>query len=106
MDLRELTLELATPLVGTVFQLERPAKETITLKLEEVLPYDTHQRRRQRGGPDVKRKPFALYFVTQSPDPLEQGIYTLRSETVTFSEIFIVPVGKDETGVEYEAVFT
>jgi len=106
MDLRELTLELATPLVGTVFQLERPGKETITLKLEEVLPYETHQRRRQRGGPDVKRQPFAIYFVTQASEPLEQGIYTLRSETVTFNEIFIVPVGKDDTGVEYEAVFT
>lgn len=106
MDLRELTLELAMPLVGTVFQLERPAKETISLKLEEVLPYETHQRRRQRGAPDVKRQPFALYFVAQTVDPPEQGMYTLRSEAATFDDLFIVPVGKDETGVEYEAVFT
>jgi hypothetical protein len=105
MDLKDLTLELAKPLEGTIFQLDTPDGQTISMKLEEVLPYETQQRRRQRGAPELKRPPFALYFVTSAPDALPQGMYTLRSETITFESLFIVPVGRDETAVEYEAIF-
>lgn len=105
MDLANLTLETAKPLEGTTFELTTPNGATISLKLEEVLPYETHQRRRPRGAADQKRQPFALYFLSPSPDPVTQGTYALRSEAVTFDSLFIVPVGKDENGVEYEAVF-
>jgi len=105
MDLKEFTLEQAKPLEGTLFQLATPSGATISLTLEEALPFETQQRRRKRG-PALTREPFALYFVAPPHDPLEQGMYTLQSESVTFEDLFIVPVGKDESGaVEYEAVF-
>jgi hypothetical protein len=105
MDLGTLTLEEAKPLEGTTFEVQTPAGETISLKLEEALPYETHQRRRPRGMPESKRQPFSLYFVASSTTPLPQGMYTLRSEAATLENVFIVPVGQDESGVEYEAIF-
>ena len=105
MNLRELTIETAKPLEGTVFVLETAEGEKHSLKLEEVVPYETHQRRRPRKTEERKRQPFALYFLTSATEPLAQGMYTLRSENVTFENLFIVPVSGDEEGVEYEAVF-
>jgi hypothetical protein len=36
---------------------------------------------------------------------LEQGMYDFRAEAVELKGLFIVPVGRDEEGTEYEAVF-
>ena len=105
MDLREFTLEQAKLLEGKVFELEAPGGKTISMTMEEALPYDTQQRRRSRNAPAPRRQPFALYFVTHSPELLEQGMYTLRSGDVTFDKLFIVPVGQDDAGTEYEAIF-
>jgi len=106
MDLGKLTLELAKPFEGTVLELETPDGRKIEMKLDEVTPYDTNVRRRVRGTPERNREPFAMYFLTAEPEPLPQGMYTLRSEKMTLDNVFIVPVGKDEEGVEYEAIFT
>ena len=105
MDLGEFTMEQAKPLEGTTFELSAPNGETISMTLEEVLPYETAQRRRS-SSPEIKRQPFALYFLSPSAAPLSQGMYTLRSERMTFTDLFIVPVGRLETGIEYEAIFT
>jgi len=37
---------------------------------------------------------------------LPQGSYDLRSDAASFEDMFLVPVGQDNEGTEYEAVFT
>jgi|SRR5205085_6148600 len=105
MDLGELTLELATPLVGTTFEVALPDGVTTTMKLEEVLPFEVHQRRRRSVEPVQKRKPFSLYFTAPLP-ALAQGMYTLRGESLTLDGVFMVPVGADDEVAEYEAIFS
>jgi len=106
MDLGELTLEKALALVGTNFEVTLPDGATTNMKLDEALTLDVRQRRRTRGAPVPKREPFSLYFLGDPKVLLPQGTYDFRSEAVQFENLFIVPIGQDEEGTEYEAVFT
>jgi len=106
MDLGELTIESAKELEGTTFELLLPDDSKIDMKVEEVVPFPTHQRRRGRGGPATNRAPFSIYFLGPPSLVLPQGMYTFRSPSMTFDQLFIVPVGHDEEATEYEAVFT
>ena len=103
MDLADVTLDTMKPYVGTTFEVALPDGSTTTLRLDEVLPFETRQRR-QRLQP--KREPFSLYLLGDPSLLLPQGTYSLRSESLSFEEIFLVPIGKDEKATEYEAIFT
>src|SRR5688572_21228596 len=104
IDLAELTLESAKPLEGMTFEVTLPEGNIIQMKLEEILPFERRQRRSSRGTPELKREPFALYFLGPPSMILPQGMYTFHSEMVTLEGVFIVPIGRDDEGVEYEAV--
>ncbi len=105
MQLNELTIEKAKALEGTTFEVPLDEGRTVTMKLGEVASYTAQQRRRTRAAVP-KREPFALYFLGDPSFVLPQGLYTFRSEAVTFESMFIVPIGQDEEATEYEAVFT
>ena len=52
------------------------------------------------------REPFALIFRADSTRfYLPQAVYRLDHEKVGSLEIFLVPVGPDEKGMRFEAVF-
>ena len=107
MDLRELTIETAKPLEGTTFQVTLPDGRPTPMTLEEVLPLERASRRRasQRAEARSLRAPFSLYFAGDPALVLPQGSYTLRSEVETLENVFIVPIGRNDTATEYEAVF-
>jgi hypothetical protein len=105
MNLDEITLETAQPLVNTVFQLIVNEGTTLELKLIDVAPFDL-PRRPPRGSKPPKRAPFALYFLGPYEPIIPQRMYDLRSDTANFDGLFIVPIGRDEEGTEYEAVFS
>jgi len=106
MDLAELTLESAKALVGTTFEITLADGTTTTLTLDEAVPFDVKQRRRQRSSAAPKRESFALYFVGTPSMIVPQGMYPFRSENVSFDQLFIVPIGQDGEATEYEACFT
>jgi hypothetical protein len=107
MDLREVTIEAATRLEGTTFQITLADGRTTTVTLDEVLPFEPANRRRSRPRPGPSpRAPFSMYFLGDPGIVLPQGMYTLRSDAETFEGIFLVPVGNDGEGTQYEAVFT
>jgi len=105
-DLGALTIDKAKPLIGTVFEVALSDGRTTTLKLDDVVSYEPPHRRRSRTGVTPKREPFALYFLGPPGEILPQGLFSLRSESGAFEEIFMVPIGQDEIATEYEAVFT
>jgi len=51
------------------------------------------------------RAPFSLVFLVPGEPVLPQAIYRFEHDELGIFEIFIVPLGRDETGVRYEAVF-
>ena len=61
-----------------------------------------------RGNADPQAKQRQAYSVIlRGPmEPvLDQRIYRLRNQTLGALDLFLVPVGPDETGMRYEAVF-
>ncbi|MEA2326485.1 MAG: hypothetical protein QOE68_1444 [Thermoanaerobaculia bacterium] len=105
MNLDEITLETAQPLVNTLFQVIVDEGSTLEMKLIDVAPFDL-PRRPPRGSKQPKRAPFALYFLGPFEPILPQRMYDFRSGTMDLNGLFIVPVGRDEEGTEYEAVFS
>jgi len=106
MDLGDLTLEKALPLVGTNFEVTLPDGATTTMQLDEAVTLDVRQRRRARKAVVPNREPFSLYFLGDPKMLLPQGTYDFTSEAVQFEGLFIVPIGQDEDATEYEAIFT
>jgi hypothetical protein len=56
----------------------------------------------EEGG----RQPFSLLFRGPLEPALPQRIYEVRNENIGPFEIFLVPIGPDKVGMQYEAVFT
>jgi hypothetical protein len=55
--------------------------------------------------PESIREPFALTFVGPAKLRLPQQIYKMRNPTLGEMEIFLVPIGADQTSSAFEAVF-
>jgi len=58
------------------------------------------------GRKESQREPFALVFRGPKTPVLSQRMYPIEFQELGTLEIFIVPVGPDESGVQYEAIFT
>jgi hypothetical protein len=52
------------------------------------------------------RQPFSLLFRGAGTTVWPQGIYRLSRTGLNQLEIFLVPIGRDESGVRYEAIFS
>jgi hypothetical protein len=104
MDLSEITLETAQPLLGTLFQVTLDDGNTVEMRLIEAVPFEL-PRRSARGSRQPKRLPFSLYFLGPREPMLPQQMYDLRSAAAELPNLFIVPIGRDDEGTEYEAVF-
>lgn len=44
-------------------------------------------------------------LLTGPPEPIEQATYRMHHAALGDFDLFVVPVGRDERGVQYEAVF-
>ena len=94
-----LRLELFEPAVGEFFTIAF-TDARFDLRLREVTALMHHI-------PHIHRRPpFSLLFVCPDRRILNQGIYAIEHERLGMLEIFLVPVGADEDGVQYEAVFS
>ena len=96
--LDKLTVESFEPHVGTSFWL-RAENRKVELRLTRAAKVMESEAAR------LSRTPFSLYFL--APVLLPQQIYQLTHDA--FAEpldIFLVPVGREASGVTHEAVFT
>jgi hypothetical protein len=72
---------------------------TVELKLVECRVLPSARRK------DCGREPFSILFRGPRQPVLPQSIHTLKGPMGTL-DIFIVPVGPDQEGMRYEAIFT
>ena len=56
--------------------------------------------------PPVRRQPFSIVFRGPGDVLLPQRIYRMEHAEIGSFELFLVPIGPDEKGLRYEAVFT
>ena len=100
MDLNELTYDNVLPHIGSTFRIDFPER-SVELQLTRV-----DRLREKHTSKRLLRDSFALIF--QGPDDvmLQQGTYPMQHAAIGAQSMFIVPIGKAETGFEYEAIFT
>ena len=48
---------------------------------------------------------YALVFRSRDKTHVPQGIYGIEHEALGLLELFLVPIGPDEVGMRYEAIF-
>jgi hypothetical protein len=102
--LDRLTHESFAPHVGTEFHLQLGTAGTLPLTLVEAQAVGSVPGPRPDGTP--RRQPFSLVFRGPRQPVLPQRIYRLEHAAMGPLELFIVPIGPDEAGLRYEAVFT
>ena len=93
----QLTFETFSPAVGQTFTVGDPAGTTVELLLVEATATDS--------DPNAPRPPFSLLFHGPADPLLPQASYRFEHPTLGVMGIFIVPLGHDEHGATYEAVF-
>ena len=104
-----LTHEYFEPLAGRPFAVNTP-DGTIEIRVTEVSMLPPPKRRTLSGKTvdvEAARLPFSVYFRSEGELALQQGTYSMvppdgSGETM---DIFIVPLGFEDGGAIYEAVF-
>lgn len=94
-----VTIDTFKPHLGEIFRVI-VGDEQMRVKLTEVSPWGPLA---SKGRPRV---PFSLLFHTVPEAVVPQAIYRVESDTMEPMELFLVPLGPDERGMRYEAVFT
>jgi hypothetical protein len=82
-------------LVNSRFRLRLDENTSVEAELAEV---------RQSSGPPSYEQ-FSLVFSAPVEGPPEQRIYELEHDGTGSFELFLVPLGRSEAGVLFEAVF-
>jgi hypothetical protein len=96
---RQLVFEDFADKVGEVFVVSEQGVPAIPLTLTEAEPLPA------RMGLEGVRPPFSLIFLGKDPRVLPQRLYRLEHDDMGELMIFLVPIGKDTQGVNYQAVF-
>ena len=97
MDLAEVTAERFAPLQGDRFRVDPGDSPAFDVELISILEAD-------HRGPS--RSQFSIVFRGGPDPPLPQRIYRVEHDELGALEIFLVPLGPDDLGQRYEAVFT
>ena len=97
MDLDSVTAATFAPLCGTTFRLSSGDHSAFEVELISVFEAEHHGRSRPQ---------FSLVFRGGPDPPLPQRIYRLEHDELGALELFLVPLGPDDVGQRYEAVFT
>jgi hypothetical protein len=96
-----LTYETARELIGRTYRIDVDGG-SVELTVTAV-------RRAAETGPrpkELKRTGFSIFFRGPASVMLQQRMYDLQADGDSLPHLFIVPVGRDANGYEYEAVFT
>ena len=85
--------------LNTKFQLRLETPEPVALELAEVNVY------KDESGAQEGWERFTAVFHGPAEAFLPQHMYQLRHEAMGDLTLFLVPIGRDERGFRYEAVF-
>jgi len=99
-DLAELSAEDFKPFLEESFRLPIDEGQSLELRLIEVVG------RRGDTVDGARRSPFSIVFRGPHEPALAQQICRLEHPRMGRLALFLVPVGPDEDGMRYEAVFS
>jgi hypothetical protein len=85
--------------VGSTFTLSEQGFSAKALTLEGAILLPV------RNGAATMRPSFSLIFIGGGRQVLPQKLYELSHPIMGQVTLFLVPVGKDERGIQYQALF-
>ncbi|MFM9948422.1 MAG: DUF6916 family protein [Saprospiraceae bacterium] len=98
-DLLTLTIEDFEPLLHQTLQIRFTHEVTLDAELTEVVRLNSHV--------DLPRQPFSFVLTTaQKNEYYPQATFLVVHPEKGELPVFLVPLGPDEKGMRYEAVFT
>ena len=97
--IENLNLAMFLPCVGHAFHVEAGGQR-VAFELIEATALSAGKR-----PVTVRGEPFSLVFRAPATFNRDQGIYELQHDGLGALSIFLVPIGRDATGLRYEAVF-
>lgn len=97
--LETFTIETFQARLGELFTLV-DGETRLPTKLTDVFPWGDES---AAGRPRV---PFSAVFHTVPEGQLPQKIYRVENDNMEPFEVFLTPIGPDDRGMRYEAVFT
>lgn len=106
--LDKLTADSFAPCLGQTFRLIDTSDTTLPLELIDVSARERPRGRLPWEGDDQPiRVPFSIVFRGPVDQPLAQQMYHVEHDTLGVLEgLFLVPIGIDQRGRYYEAVFS
>jgi hypothetical protein len=81
--------------LNTKFQVHIGETDSLEVELVEVTD----------GGSTPRQERFSIVFRGPRNVLLEQALYKVEHEKMGSFDLFLVPVGMDDEGISYEAVF-
>jgi len=96
--MRHLDISVFSQCLNQAFQVDIGSCE-VNMTLVDIKKHKVMQ------FPGISRDPFSLIFRSENQVILPQKIYEMSNDVVGKVGIFIVPVGRDVSGVIYEALF-
>ena len=104
-----LTKEMFSQYLDEKFHVHVESDNVVELELIEVTALTPHSSEAKREGasPSVlRREPFSIVFRGPNEYPLVQRMYRIEHDRMeSIGDVFMTPVGADEHGRYYEAVF-
>ncbi|HEX8018052.1 MAG TPA: hypothetical protein VF465_22705 [Flavobacterium sp.] len=99
MDIALLTLNDFDTLINTVFTFRISDEILLDAELIEVTKLNNYS--------PLERNPFSIVFRTeQKNEYYQQGIFTILHPEKGDLQLFLSPLGFDDIGMKYEAVFS
>jgi hypothetical protein len=94
-----LTIEDFSNYLNQFMKIKIDDNQTIECELLEVRTIENYS--------PIERKPFSIMLRSnQKKEYYDQGIYALQHPSLGSINIFFVPKGFDDIGMQYEAIFS
>ena len=100
--LEQFTLATFADVLGDTFHVTDGAQ---VIEMQVIAASAATLRSGERPTTPSGREPFSVVFGGPAEPLLPQRIYRFEHDTLGTFELFIVPIGPGDSGMQYEAVF-
>jgi hypothetical protein len=100
--LDKLTVGMFAECLGSTFRMHVGPGAVLEVELIEATALPASS---ARTADPSRRAPFSLVFRGPKTPWVQQGVYRIEHEKLGALEFFLVPIGPDEKGMRYEAIF-
>ena len=98
--LENFTIETFSEHLGSTFNIHPDDTEQVDVELISATGLGGST------GEEISRQPFSIVFRGPGDVLLPQRIHKMQHDKIGSFELFLVPIGPDEKGLRYEAIFT